>query len=151
MCIKHTVKRACPTVGTRLEDIALLLNLIPIKIKLLPCCGDWFSKIIALLWGKLSRMLAPLKYNNIKFLKLGACPVGCYCIVCGAMVVSLSAPHRADVNRRALGVVVACCRVSHSEQLSPHKSHIYLSIKPNFRTYKSFLKPQDPQLFFLTK
>ena len=71
MCIKHTVKRACPTVGTRLEDIALLLNLIPIKIKLLPCCGDWFSKIIALLWGKLSRMLAPLKYNNIKFLKLG--------------------------------------------------------------------------------
>ena len=137
--------------GLDLRTLALLLNLIPIKIKLLPCCGNWFSKLIAMLWEKPSEVLAPLKYNNIKFLKLGACPVGRHCIVCGAMVVSLSAPHRADVNRRALGCVVACCRASHFEQLSPRKSHIYLSIKPNFRIHKSFLKPQDPQFFFLTK
>jgi hypothetical protein len=115
-------------VGKTFEDICPVLNLFTYKIK----------------------VLALLKYNNIKFLKLGACPVGRHCIVCGAMVVSLSAPHRADVNRRALGVVVVCYGACHSEQLSPRKSHIYLSIKPNFRTHKSFLKPQDPQLFFLT-
>ena len=157
-----------PCYGTRLEDICLILNLFTYKIK-----------IIALLWGLVFKnycpakilidknflgacpvlnlftykikVLALLKYNNIKFLKLGACPVGRHCIVCGAMVVSLSAPHRADVNRRALGCMVACCRACHSEQLSPHNSHIYLSIKPNFRTHKSFLKPQDLRFFFLTK
>ena len=52
-----------------MRTLALLLNLIRIKIKLLPCCGDWFSKFIALLWERPSEVLAPLKYNNIIFFR----------------------------------------------------------------------------------